>query len=178
MANFVVDILADENDGDTSAGDLSLREAIALANADPDDADTITFASGLGGQTITLSAELALTSDVTINGDVNGDLKADVTISGGDASRIFNIAGSTTDVALASLTLTNGFSSGQGGAILASDIGKLDLLHTTIKNSNAATDGGGLAVDQADVTITNSVMFGNTAELEGGGSSPRTATSR
>src|SRR5262245_25106132 len=106
MATFVVDNIADENDGDTSAGHLSLREAIGLANADPDH-DTIVFAAALSDQTITLGSELALTSDITINGDVNGDHKADIAISGNDTTRILNISGSPY-VSLESLTLTNG----------------------------------------------------------------------
>jgi CSLREA domain-containing protein len=167
MANFVVTVLADENDGNFSAGDLSLREAIALANADPG-ADTISFAAVLGGKTIVLSNELTLASDVTIDGDINGDDRADVTISGGNAHRIFNISGSSTDVALASLTLTDGFSSGAGGAILASDAGTLDILNTTIKSGFATTNGGGIAADQTDVTITNSVLMSNSAMVGGG----------
>lgn len=168
MANFVVTVVADENDGNFSANDLSLREAIALANANPD-ADTITFAPALGGRTIVLDDELALTGDVTIDGDINGDNRADVTISGHNAHRIFNITGSSTDVALASLTLVGGKSSGEGGAILASDAGTLDILNTTIEGSSAATNGGGIAVDQTDVMITNSLVTHNYAPGEGGG---------
>ena len=41
--SLVVDTLADENDGNYSLGDLSLREAIGLANGSIG-ADTITFA--------------------------------------------------------------------------------------------------------------------------------------
>ena len=47
--NLVVDTLVDESDGDYSRGDLSLREAIVLANkyggsrSQPDVMDTIRF---------------------------------------------------------------------------------------------------------------------------------------
>ena len=44
----MVDTLIDEDDGDFSPGDLSLREAIGVAQADSS-IDTIEFASGLGG---------------------------------------------------------------------------------------------------------------------------------
>jgi CSLREA domain-containing protein len=44
--SLVVDLLADEDDGTFAAGDLSLREAIGLANAHPN-ATTITFAPAL-----------------------------------------------------------------------------------------------------------------------------------
>ena len=97
-SSFAGTFAADAADG----GGLSLREAIHWAQA----GDTITFDSSLKGQTITLlDGELALTQDLTIDGDVNGDHKADITISGdadgsgtanaGD-SRIFNISGSGT----------------------------------------------------------------------------------
>lgn len=168
MANFVVTVLADKNDGNFSANDLSLREAIALANANPD-ADTITFAAALGGKTIVLTDELALTSDVKIVGDINGDDKADVTISGNNAHRIFNITGSSTDIALAGMKLTGGMSSGEGGAILATNAGTLDILNTTIDHSSAATKGGGIAVDQTDITLTNSLLAYNYTTGEGAG---------
>ena len=44
--NLVVDTLVDESDGDYSLGDLSLREAILLANTYPS-VDTIHFAPAL-----------------------------------------------------------------------------------------------------------------------------------
>ena len=65
-ASFVVDTVTDEADGSCTDGDCSLRDAIALANANPD-ADTITF-SVTG--TIALAAELPDLSsgNVTIAG--------------------------------------------------------------------------------------------------------------
>ena len=51
---FVVDTLVDEIDGNYSAGDFSLREAIGLANANFPVADTISFAPALTGGTIVL----------------------------------------------------------------------------------------------------------------------------
>ena len=50
---FIVSTLDDENDGDFSAGDLSFREAIALANEN-EGVDTLTFDPSLNGGTITL----------------------------------------------------------------------------------------------------------------------------
>ena len=166
MATHIVTTTADvvdENDGV-----LSLREAIALANADAD-ADTITFAAGVSSATIVLTSELAITADLTIDGDIDGDNKADVTISGNDASRIVNITGATTDVALKSLTLTNGYSADHGGAVRAWDVGKLTILDTTIENSKSDSYGGAIRVFGAEVEIVNSLIDHNVSGEEGGG---------
>ena len=107
MATFTVTTLADSGAG-------SLRQAVEDANGALG-ADTIVFS--VSGQ-INLTSQLALTDDVTIDGDINGDNKADITISGGDTTRIFQQSGALTDVALLSLTLTNGF------RVVAQDTGR------------------------------------------------------
>ena len=67
----LVDTLVDESDGNFSRGDLSLREAIELANHWPS-TDTIRFDPALtaaGPATILLTmGELKITDDVTIEG--------------------------------------------------------------------------------------------------------------
>ena len=51
---LTVDLLTDESDGDYSAGNLTLREALGLANRDAD-ANTVVFAPALAGGTLTLT---------------------------------------------------------------------------------------------------------------------------
>ena len=133
-------------------------------------ADTIVFDAGLAGHKITLTGgELELTNDVTINGDVNGDHKADVTISGNNASRIFYIKGGGTDVHLASLILTNGDAgTGDGGAIKTSAINSLEITNTTIAN-NSARSGGGIDASNTAVSMSNSLVQHNHADISGGG---------
>ena len=118
--NLVVDTLVDEDDGDHSAGDFSLREAIAFANTNDLVPDAITFAPNLtsggpAGITLTLG-ELAITDSLSIEGPG----AALLTIDGGDASRIFNIdngSGALIDVEIVGLTLTGGnTTAGSGGA--------------------------------------------------------------
>lgn len=62
---LIVSTLEDENDGDFSAGDLSLREAISIAES----AAIITFDSNLSGGSITLNlSPLVINQDVNIQG--------------------------------------------------------------------------------------------------------------
>ncbi len=71
MATFTVTTTGDI----VNAGDnvLSLREAVAQANATTA-ADTIVFANAIEGQTLTLTGgELTLSQDTTIDGDQNND---------------------------------------------------------------------------------------------------------
>ncbi|MDQ6435109.1 calcium-binding protein [Mesorhizobium sp. LHD-90] len=162
MATFTV-----TNTNDSGAG--SLREAIGLANANADP-DTIKFASALTGQTIALTTlRLDVSTDITIDGDVNGDDKADITISGSDAFQIFNITGGSTDVTLASLDLTKGRDSGSPGAAVACNGGTLTVVDSTISDNHAASNGGGIGVLSGTLAVVNSTISGNTAQSAGGG---------
>ena len=74
-----------------------------------------------------------------------------VKISGNDASRIFSISGTETDVTIDDLTLVNGYAEGAGGAILHT--GKtLSLTNTEFKHNQAvgteteAAAGGAVAI--------------------------------
>ena len=81
VAPLVVNGLFDEDDGNTTAGNLSFREAVNLANLRPGN-DRIVFAGPLGSQTLLLTlGEIAITDAVTISGDV--------VINAGGFSRIF-----------------------------------------------------------------------------------------
>ena len=92
MATFIVNTTLDELDGSVADGDVSLRDAIAAANAAAG-ADTIGFdAAVFNGEAADIlrltqgqiAISDALTIDggagVTITGDANGD---DVTLAGG-----------------------------------------------------------------------------------------------
>lgn len=89
MATILVDTTTDERDGSITDGDVSLRDALALAS----DGDTITFAGGPGevfenGGTIRLEqalGELVLDRDLTIDGDLDDDGAPDITITGDTA---------------------------------------------------------------------------------------------
>jgi len=167
--SVVVDTIADENDGDQSPNDFSLREAIALANSTSGGLDTITFAPALNGQTITLSlGEMAINDSLLINGPGAGLL----TINANNASRIFNISDGTAtvlDVTIKGLTLTGGKAAGGGAIVMAPENVSLDGIVATLNSSTSlggvvffSTTGGNL------LTINNSTFTNNTSTGNGG----------
>ena len=176
MANFTVTTLTDIVD----AGDglTSLREALALANGDPNTADTITFSAGLVGGTasgvddghlILTQGELVVAGDVTIDGDVNGDGKADITIDANDASRVINITAG--DVGLHSLVLTGGHVTTGGAGVFVAAGASADILDSTITGN--ATDGssnarGGGIRNEGTTTLINSTVSNNYGANAGG----------
>jgi RTX calcium-binding nonapeptide repeat (4 copies) len=161
MANFIV-----TNLNDSGAG--SLRGILAVANSDVA-ADTITFAAGLSGGTLVLtSGQLNISNDVTISGDVNGDNKADITISGNNAMRILNLSGSATDGVLKSLALTAGNAGGGAGGAIYAEYGTLTISDTSITNSSANW-GGAIRGYKAQINIVNSLIANNGGNITGGG---------
>ena len=106
---LVVSTTEDMINLDYSSGNLSLREAILLANARPGQ-DEIGFATNLDGSQLTLSAgEMLITGDTVISAE---GLPSSITISGDKRSRIFMIdngdGNSLIDVTLRGLTFKNG----------------------------------------------------------------------
>ncbi len=138
-ATFTVTNLLDN----AAAG--SLRWAVGQANANPN-ADLIRFAGGLQG-TITLGSELSVTQDVTLDGPG----AAQITLSGGGTTRVFNISGSSTDVTIADLTIANGRASGV----------------TFVSLFGPLTGGGGILNNQSHLTLDGVTLTGN--QVDGGG---------
>ena len=151
------------NTNDSGAG--SLRQVVLDAYAD----DTIDMSGITGGGTLSLtSGEIVLDKDLTLIGPVseaNG-----IVISGGDASRIFNISSGVT-VSINRLQIENGYvDTDGGGAIL--NAGNLTLEGITIASSSV--DGainGGAILNQPGATLTlrNCTITGNSADSGSGG---------
>jgi predicted outer membrane repeat protein len=163
------------------SGKGSLRYEIAHADKNK---DTIVFAPGLSGQTITLtSGELDIPTNLTIQGPSPG--AAPVTISGGGSSRVFEVEAGIT-VTLSGLTVRDGDGvavagsstqfDGQGGGIL--NLGTLTVTNCTL-SGNSAQYGGGI-YNAGTATISNSTVGmtklsdgstlpGNVASIDGGG---------
>ena len=160
---LVVSTLEDENDGNYSDGDLSLREAIALAN-EREGADTIAFNSSLSGGTIILNlGELAINGSLTILGLGSEQL----TIDANEGSRVFNLdngnAETKIDIAINGLKITGGNASNEelgifGGGIFNQE--NLEL-NDSLVTKNTAVAGGGIYNQDATASINNSAISNN-----------------
>ncbi len=180
---MVVTTLSDEVD--PADGLCALREAVTGANEnrpmsffDGECAggfgdDTIVFDPALNPGTIVLDgSQLLITDPVTIQGPADRGID----ISGDDSSRIFRLNQST--VTLDRLTLRDGNAvpgnlSGYGGAI-ASLSADLTLSNSYLTN-NAAQVGGAIYAGRG-LIIRNTTIANNFAEFTGGGIRARGAT--
>ena len=188
-----VDTSDDLLDGDFSAGNQSLREAIDRANANPG-VDRIFFDAqvfdGDASDVIRLvNGELEITEGVVIDaGDlrvvVSGDsFENDVLVpesfivdivaseslgSLTDNSRVFNI---TTDldeiVSISGLTVTGGNASDGGGGIAISSA-IVDLTDVNVSGNQSSGSGGGILTDN-QLTIDDGIVSGNIAANDGTG---------
>jgi CSLREA domain-containing protein len=163
---LVVDTLADESDGDYSTGDLSLREALELANANPG-ADTVSFDAGLAGGTINLNAglgQLVISQSATVTGLGANLLK----INAGGNSRVLHITGGT--VGVSGLTLTGGNAS-QGGGLLSEAAATTTITAMAIEGNTAtsATNAGGGIWAAGILNVFASTISSNTAPSGRGG---------
>ncbi|MFO1169424.1 MAG: VCBS domain-containing protein [Hyphomicrobiaceae bacterium] len=154
---------------DANDGLLSLREAVAAANASTD-ADIINFSTSLlppgfvaGDQvTVAISSVLELTGNsgaLTINGDINGDGIGDVAIDGQNTARHFNVDGGAT-VTLSNLTLKNGHDAGAAGTFR--DVPPSESIIYTF----ATTPGGDATAsiyNSGSLVLSNVVLEDNTS---------------
>ncbi len=175
MTTLTVTTLIDEAfDGGETVGSpdgagLSLREALALAQ----DNDTITFAGGLSGGTIMLGgSQLVITQDdLIIDGDLDNDGDADITVSGNNASRVFELmAGSeadANDVSIDGLNIIDGLVEGNGGGIYA-NLDTTLLIYSSTFTGNEAGSGGAIA-SRGELFVADSQISGNIAAYSGGG---------
>jgi hypothetical protein len=184
------------SDATVHAG-TSLRDAINRANAYAKQGitDTVVFDTAqMGTNTITLQqGQLLLgagSGTITVNGG------GQVTVSGNNASRVFEIGAGSVTISgltitggsspsgggvlnLASLTLNQDVLTGNhestggngGGAVLSWGGGSsLTVNQTTISNNSAAWTGGGISlIDGGTLLLTNSTVSGNTSSRDGGG---------
>ncbi|WP_330115143.1 Ig-like domain-containing protein [Pseudomonas sp. JS3066] len=160
---------ADQADG----GGLSIREALFWARA----GDTITFdlngalAGNQGGTIVLGGSQLDINySNLRLDGDLNDDGVADVTLSANGASRVMQVGNSLAGVEISGLVLTQG-NTGGGGAGLNIGFGSSVTLRDSVvsNSSDSGLGGGGIFGSSANLTMVNSTVSGNTSNTFGGG---------
>ncbi|MDQ4122784.1 MAG: carboxypeptidase-like regulatory domain-containing protein [Acidobacteriota bacterium] len=141
--------------------DCSLREAVHQASLNFG-TDTITFAPNVFG-TLTLGGTEILIKNQSVN--IVGYTKANtLAISGGDASRIFNLDNSS--VSISGMTLTGGKAgnpNGIGGAIIGNS-SNLSLDRVMITGNEANAYPAFYMTGGTTQRITNSTISGNSAK--------------
>ncbi|MEX2317167.1 MAG: choice-of-anchor Q domain-containing protein [Pirellulales bacterium] len=174
-APIVVSTLADENDGRYGLGDLSLREAILLADS-LSGANSIRFDPELftaGPGTIALAYDgpdsgtakdpLTIDSDVTIEGPG----AALLTIDGEGVSGIIHIE-SGVEAAIGGLTITGGDGGSAYGTAIDSYADELTLDGVLIED-NTGYGSGGIYQSGGRITIKNSTIADNLGQYYSGG---------
>ena len=184
LTNYVVDAATDDVDDvdGNSDGLISLREAINAANSNAafGDApaggasDTITFAASLQGATISLFTGFSYFvgggGDLTIDGGGQG-----ISLNANDAGRILEMrpdSGASATVQ-GGLTFEHGDATGEaiddGGAILITGDGTINLQDLTVKDNKADGAGGGILVLGGTVNLSGLTVEHNTSNFAGGG---------
>ncbi|KPK80712.1 MAG: hypothetical protein AMJ81_11530, partial [Phycisphaerae bacterium SM23_33] len=160
-APVIVSNAVDEDDGNHSEGNLSLREAIGLVVSQPGD-DVIHFSAGLIGSSIILTmGELVIGSDVWIRGPGADQLAID----GAGSSRVVRVSGGVT-AKLSGLGITGGCTVGapwipetKGAGIFNS--GVLTLEQVAVSNNSAPAIGG--IFNEGVLIINSSTISGNSS---------------
>jgi predicted outer membrane repeat protein len=148
-------------DGGFDSG--SLRAAITAANGQQ---GSSTIELGTGTYLLEIAAAL---EDANASGDL--DISKNITINGagrdatiidaqGIGERAFDVLGGA--LTLTNLTVKNGSTSSNGGAIRVSNTSGLKLLHVGL-DDNKATGNGGAISSNGPVTIRDSTLSGNKA---------------
>ncbi|GAA0723448.1 choice-of-anchor Q domain-containing protein [Dokdonella soli] len=133
--------------------------------------DTINFSSGF---TITFTAAtsgvdaLVLTKPVTIDGGVlaGGAPRVIIERNGTQSVRLID---ATANLTLNGVTLRNGLASfGDGGGIIATGA-NVTMTNSIVSGNTASNHGGGVSVYHGALMLTNSTVSGNTATTFNGG---------
>lgn len=167
----------DQNNGITTDG-LSLREAILIANANPNTTYEIQLT---GGGTYFLTAngireDNGRTGDLDIQPRANivtirsvGDAKAIINASNLlNSDRVFHVEGR---LSLQNLVITGGNApedDDDGGGLRVDSLGRLVLLNSTVSGNRAISGWGGGLYSQGFVYVENSMITNNNAS-DGGG---------
>jgi len=142
------------------SGSGSLRASLASAT----NGDTIDM-TGVTGTIVLTNGQLNVPNSVTMLGPGASAL----TVSGNNASRVFNVTG--TNVTISGLTIANGNTTNLNGAGIYAGGGAgsvFTLTGSVITNNSTLLDGGGI-YNSSSVTISNCTISGNGAPGGSGG---------
>ncbi|MCL2711055.1 MAG: fibronectin type III domain-containing protein, partial [Planctomycetaceae bacterium] len=146
----------------------ALQHAIYTA-ANTRETDLIVIHTTADQNTITLDG-LELLIDInagTLGGVIIvGFGEVPLTVNAGHQSRVFNI-GKESNVMLAGLCITNGYTSGSGGGIF--NAGELLVTECIVSANSASSNGGGIQNMNGTLKVTRSDIVGNSAGNNGGG---------
>src|SRR3954469_22171013 len=148
---------------DSGAG--SLRAALGSAGNNK----TINFAVNLPAVITLTTGELVVSNNVTISGPG----AANLTISGGNAGRVFH-AGPSNTATISGLTIADGLVSAGGvGAAVYLENANLTLLNCVIQNNHATggstAHGAGIYATQSQLSVNGCTIGSNIASGNGGG---------
>ena len=176
---LTVTTTADQNNGVTTDG-LSLREAILIANANPNTDYEIQLTGGL---TYNLTAN-GVNEDAGKTGDLDiasrnnilyivsiGTQKATINASNLlNSDRVFDVR-TNGRLSLQNVVVTGGLASDSqdGGGIYVRETGFLDLYNTTVSNNSAGDDGGGI-YNFGTTYLRNGSTISNNSTIESYGS--------
>ena len=166
MPVYTVSTPIDESDGDFSAGDLSLREAIELANASPG-TDSVVFDPALAGTVLRLTqGQIGISDSVVIDGRLDDDALPDIVISadalGNDIVSQAGFPLTDVDASLASPeAATDGIDNDGDGQADGADVeGDEDLLDDNSRIFEGLTPG-------ANITLRGLVLTGGRTQQAG-----------
>ena len=167
---LTVDTLSD----DPNAG-FTLREAIAAAQANGVGLDAIVFAANLAGNLTLTSGQLQISnSNLSINGDTNGDGNPDIILDGNFLYSHF-LVDAGANLSLQSLALTRGYnysySSGDafgGGSITNNGTLSIAYCDFTYNSANADDSPGGDGFSTAGAIFNRGTLNITQSTLTGG----------
>ena len=153
------------------AGGCTLRDAVAAANADTGNTDTINFAAGVTTVNLnTATGVIPITNSMVIDGT-----GVTVNATGNGTDGVFEDATAATSVQITGLTIENGtHTTGDGfGGGFELQAGAALTLDSATFTSDTASAGGGAIFDNGTLTVDNSTFNSNsstgTTNITGGG---------
>src|SRR5262249_42972622 len=118
--------------------------------------------------------EIKIDKSITLQGSTDPSNPTIIDANGAvSGDRAFEIDSNNKGVAVTmkNLTIRNGNSSGDGGAVAIENSGVLHLIDSTVTGNQASSDGGGIANEgnASTLTLENTTVSNNTSSGVGGG---------